>query len=84
LNRLEALRSTLGNKKIVVTSGYRCPIHNKKVGGVKGSQHLYGKAVDIKVVGVSVDEVARAARKEGFSFVKKYSSWVHIDVRDRT
>ena len=32
---------------VVVNSGYRCPKHNKEVGGVKNSQHLKGEAADI-------------------------------------
>lgn len=31
---------------IIVTSGYRCPIHNKREGGKKGSAHPQGKAAD--------------------------------------
>lgn len=34
-------------KPIIVTSGYRCEELNKKVGGVKNSQHLYGCAADL-------------------------------------
>lgn len=30
-----------------ITSGYRCPEHNKKVGGVANSSHIDGSAVDI-------------------------------------
>lgn len=31
---------------IIVTSGYRCPIHNKREGGGSKSAHLLGKAID--------------------------------------
>ena len=33
----------------IITSGYRCPAHNKAVGGKTNSAHLYGKAADILV-----------------------------------
>ena len=33
---------------IIVTSGYRCPLLNKRVGGAKNSDHMYGAAADIK------------------------------------
>lgn len=43
---LDPLRLFYG-KPITVTSGYRCPELNKKVGGVGNSQHLRGEAADI-------------------------------------
>lgn len=33
---------------IIITSGYRCPVVNKAVGGSLTSQHVKGEAVDIK------------------------------------
>jgi zinc D-Ala-D-Ala carboxypeptidase len=50
---LETLRTQIGNKPIIITSGYRCPTHNKATGGAGNSQHMYGKAVDILVKGMS-------------------------------
>ena len=44
-NVLDPLREKLG-KPIIITSGYRNPEYNKKVGGVKDSQHTKGEAVD--------------------------------------
>ena len=43
---LDPVRERLG-KPIIVNSGYRCPKHNKEVGGVKNSQHLVGQAADV-------------------------------------
>lgn len=40
-------------KPVIVNSGYRCSKHNKAVGGVSGSRHLVGKAIDLYVQGVS-------------------------------
>src|SRR5699024_4417121 len=51
LNKLQALRDRI-KRPIIITSGYRTESHNRKVGGSKNSQHLYGKAVDIKVSGM--------------------------------
>jgi len=53
LLKLEELRRAIGNRPIIINSGYRCPTHNKKVGGAKNSQHLYGKAADIRVNGMN-------------------------------
>jgi len=78
--KLEELREKL-KAPIVITSGYRCEKHNKEVDGVKNSQHLYGNAADIKIKEYTPEEVAKIAREVGFSFVKVYKSWVHVDVR---
>ena len=43
---LDPLRERYG-KPIYVTSGYRCPKHNKEVSGAYNSQHMYGEAADI-------------------------------------
>lgn len=56
---LEALRSRYNQKydvgdlqsPIVINSGYRSPLLNRKVGGVSTSNHLTGCAVDIQVCG---------------------------------
>ena len=45
-NVLEPARLRLG-KPIVVNSGYRCCIHNSRVGGVANSQHMKGEAADV-------------------------------------
>lgn len=48
---LQPLRIKLG-KPVRVPSGYRCPLLNNRVGGVRNSQHLTGQAADIVVDGV--------------------------------
>lgn len=49
-NVLQPIRNKWG-APIVVTSGYRCPLVNKAVGGVPTSQHCLGEAADVKVGG---------------------------------
>ena len=44
---LDPLREAWGSP-IIVTSGYRCPELNARVGGVKTSYHLRGMAADIR------------------------------------
>ena len=51
---LDPVREKLG-MPVVVNSGYRCPKHNKEVGGVKNSQHLKGEAADIGPAGFKFD-----------------------------
>ncbi|WP_237153435.1 YcbK family protein [Oryzibacter oryziterrae] len=45
--------------KVVVTSGYRSPSHNRRVRGALHSQHLYCNALDLYMPGVSRDDLAR-------------------------
>ncbi len=49
MDRLEVVRKSIGDQDIIIRSGYRSPKYNRRVGGAAGSQHLYGKAVDIYV-----------------------------------
>jgi uncharacterized protein YcbK (DUF882 family) len=80
------LRDAVG-KSISITSGYRSPQHNKKIGGAKDSQHVKGMAADIKVAGMTPKEVAlvidglieSGKMKQGGIGI--YASWVHYDIR---
>ena len=81
---LEGAREYFG-KPVRITSGYRCAVHNRAVGGKAASQHLLGKAADITVDGESPGDVC-------VYFVKKYpdqygiglyKAFVHIDVRSQ-
>lgn len=80
---LEKLREMIGNKPIVITSGYRCPANNKAVGGAGHSQHMYGKAVDILVKGMSPRELEKYCDKlfanDGVGLGG--STIVHVDTR---
>lgn len=81
---LEKLRLKFG-VPIFISSGYRTPEHNAKVGGSPRSQHMAGTAADIVLNGYSPKEVARAAEelmpKSGG--IGLYNSFVHVDVRSR-
>ena len=79
---LQKIRNHFG-KAVTITSAYRTPTKNKEVGGEAYSQHLYGKAADIKVKGVAPKTVAAYADtllpKSGG--IGTYNSFVHVDVR---
>ena len=47
-NVLEPLRA-FAQQPIIISSGYRCPQLNIKVGGVYSSQHTLGEACDIRL-----------------------------------
>ena len=78
---LQKIRTHFG-KAVTITSAYRTPNHNKNVGGTTYSQHLYGKAADIKVQGIAPKEVAKYVETlldEGGIGI--YNTFTHIDVR---
>lgn len=82
IDGLETLRSLAGNKPITIDSAYRSPERNAKVGGVDNSQHTQGNAVDIKIPGLTVNQMAALARKAGFTGIGLYPSqgFIHVDV----
>ena len=86
---LQCIREHFG-KPVVITSGYRTAAHNAVVGGAKSSQHLLGRAADIRVPGVSVEDVAAYAESlmPDWGGVGRYpvkadraTGWVHVDTR---
>jgi uncharacterized protein YcbK (DUF882 family) len=79
LQRLETVRALAGGHPLRIVSGYRCPPHNKAVGGAKDSQHMYGAAADIPAGRVTPAQATRA----GFTGLGIQAGWVvHVDVRD--
>jgi uncharacterized protein YcbK (DUF882 family) len=70
-------------KKMIITSGYRSPSHNRRARGAKNSLHMYCAAVDVQIPGVSKWELAKFARAmPGRGGVGTYchTESVHIDV----
>ena len=51
-SRLSEAHGEISERPIIINSGYRSPQLNKKIGGVAGSNHLTGCAVDIRVLGM--------------------------------
>lgn len=83
---VQKIRDHFG-KSITVTSGYRCPVHNKRIGGATGSRHSKGDAADIVVTGVAPREVAKYAESIGIKGIGLYETnadghFTHVDTRD--
>ena len=82
---LQRLR-TFFDRRITVNSGYRCPFHNKEVGGSPTSRHVAGDAFDIVVEGVDPVTVAWVALAFGWTGIIAYTDpgRTHIDKRPGT
>lgn len=64
----------------VITSGYRCPAHNKAVGGVAGSSHTLGWAADISATtGAQKFKIVQALITAGFTRIGIAKTFVHVD-----
>lgn len=65
--QLEAMRRKLGNRPLVISSGFRSVSCNASVGGSSTSLHMYGKAADLGTgSGPSLCTMAQRARSAGF------------------
>jgi len=79
LNKLAQARkiAAVGFK---ITSGYRSPAHNAKVGGVKGSSHTNGHAVDIYApTSTQKYLIINALLQVGFNRIGVAKNFIHVD-----
>ena len=83
-NVLEPARVAFG-APIYITSGYRCPVLNKAVGGKPTSQHLRGEAADLQVQGVrNLKRLYNAIKDHGvfdqllYESNKSGARWIHV------
>jgi hypothetical protein len=80
---LEGVKEALGGKPVMVNSGFRCKAVNDSVGSKDTSQHRLGCAADIRVPGVTPDEVVRAiiaAKLPYDQLIREFDAWTHISV----
>lgn len=88
IDNLNVLRQELGSP-LYVNSGYRSPEHNKSIGGSLNSQHLAGKAADIrsneytpKQIKEKIEELIKVGKmKQGG--LSAYNTFVHYDIRGK-
>jgi len=84
---LEKIREQLGNKSMIVSSGYRCPALNGEVGGVSDSAHLYGLAADFTCPSFGSPTQIVAHLRDwvielGIDQLIDESGWVHVGLRE--
>lgn len=83
---LQQIRNHFG-KPVNISSGYRCEVHNKNIGGATGSRHAKGQAADIYISGVTPAEIAKYAESIGILGIGLYETdadghFVHVDTRE--
>jgi zinc D-Ala-D-Ala carboxypeptidase len=83
---LEDVRALLGGVPLIISSGYRCPALNKKVGGSKKSMHMQGLAVDFTAPKFgTVLQIARKIAASSIAYhqlIHEYGGWVHLGLAE--
>jgi uncharacterized protein YcbK (DUF882 family) len=80
---LEQVKKAVGNKPVMVNSAFRSLQVNAAVGSKPTSQHCLGCAADIRVPGMTPDEVVKAIRASEIQYdqlIREFDSWTHISV----
>ena len=87
LNRLaaflEEVKTVLGGKPIMVNSAFRSKAVNDAVGSKDTSQHRVGCAADLRVPGMTPDEVVKAVIASGIGYdqvIREFDRWTHISI----
>jgi len=80
---LEQVKELLGDKPIMVNSAFRSKQVNDAVGSKDTSQHRIGCAADIRVPGMTPDEVVKAVIASDIPYdqiIREFDRWTHISV----
>jgi putative chitinase len=84
---LELVKVALGGKPIMVNSAFRSKAVNDAVGSKDTSQHRVGCAADIRVPGMTPDQVVRTLIAANLPFdqiIREFDAWTHISVPNST
>ena len=80
---LEEVKTALGGRPIMVNSAFRSKQINDAVGSKDTSQHRIGCAADIRVPGVTPDEVVKTIIAAGLPYdqvIREFDRWTHISI----
>lgn len=80
---LEQIKALLGGKPIMINSAYRSKAVNDAVGSKDTSQHRIGCAADIRVPGMTPDDVVRkimASRLPFDQVIREFDRWTHVSI----
>lgn len=83
---LEKVKDVLGGKPIMINSAFRCKQVNDAVGSKDTSQHRIGCAADLRVPGMTPDEVVKAIIASGIGYdqvIREFDRWTHISIPNK-
>ena len=80
---LEVVRSVLDDRNILINSAFRSKAVNDSVGSKDSSQHRTGCAADIRVPGMTPDEVVKAIIASDLAYdqvIREFDRWTHVSI----
>jgi zinc D-Ala-D-Ala carboxypeptidase len=80
---LEQVKVVLGGKPVMINSAFRSKKVNDAVGSKDTSQHRIGCAADIRVPGMTPDQVVKAVIASGIGYdqvIREFDRWTHISI----
>ena len=83
---LEKVKDVLGGKPVMVNSAFRSKAVNDAVGSKDTSQHRIGCAADLRVPGMTPDEVVKAIIASGIGYdqvIREFDRWTHISIPNK-
>ena len=84
----ELIRAACGHKPIQILSAFRTSDYNKRIGGARNSQHIQGRALDLRPPdGYTIDEFYKIIKQmtavTSIGGIGKYKTFVHVDIRPK-
>jgi len=83
---LEEVKTVLGGKPIMVNSAFRSKAVNDAVGSKDSSQHRVGCAADLRVPGMTPDDVVKAVIASNLGYdqvIREFDRWTHISIPNK-
>lgn len=80
---LEQVKEAVGGKPVIVNSAFRSAEVNQAVGSTERSQHRRGCAADIRVVGMTPNEVVNAIIDADLPYdqvIREFDRWTHVSI----
>jgi hypothetical protein len=80
---LEKVKELLGGKPVMINSAFRSKAVNDACGSKDSSQHRVGCAADIRVPGMTPDQVVKAIIASDLPYdqvIREFDRWTHVSI----